>query len=273
MQSKIGELKHELFSYQELEDTYHSVSLWVLNTSLHAGDTIHEEDCTKIILKTQDVTSLKELASAESLDGFSAKTALSEGCVLTEEMFYPAEDFTEDGKLLELSDLILPSWISTNDFIDIRIRFPNGEDYIVISHQKVKKLLADETETYGLQLELAEEDLLRLSSARVDRELYSGCDIYVTKYVMDFQEATQKDYPVNPDVFTLMQWDPNILSLFTVESEQKKRELLESHLEGFLQKGTVGETNLPGTTSSETDSNESDSAEDDSEDSLTVYHP
>ncbi|MGN0351610.1 MAG: hypothetical protein ACI4ES_08150 [Roseburia sp.] len=273
MQNKIGELKHELLSYQELEDTYHSVSLWVLNTSLHAGDTIHEEDCTKIILKTQDVTPFRELASAESLEGFSAKTALSEGCVLTEEMFYPAEDFTENSKLLELSDLILPSWVSTHDLIDIRIRFPNGEDYIVISHQKVKKLLTDETETYGLQLELTEEDLLRLSSARVDWELYSGCDIYITKYVMDFQEASQKDYPVNPDVFTLMQWDPNIITLFTVESEQEKRELLESHLEGFLQKGTIGEADFSESTSRENNSTEDTSKEDDSEDSLTVYHP
>ena len=119
---------------------------------------------------------------------------------------------------------------SSKECVTIGIVDGDGIGPLIMEHAVavLEKLLADETETYGLQLELAEEDLLRLSSARVDRELYSGCDIYVTKYVMDFQDATQKDYPVNPDVFTLMQWDPNILSLFTVESEQEKRELINA---------------------------------------------
>lgn len=263
-------MEHELISYQELEETYHSASLWVLNTSLNAGDTIQEKDCTKVIVKTQDVTELSLLDSGESIDGLSAKTSLEKGCILTTEMFFDAKAHEENSQLLELTDLTIPSWVAKNDFIDIRIRFPNGEDYIVISHQKVRKLLSSENDTYGLQLELTEEELLRLSSARFDRDLYSDCEIYATKYVLDFQESTKKDYPVNPDVFTLMEWDPNIVTLYAVESEQEKRISLESHLEEFFQKGTLGVAESD--TSETSDETFTDEGEE-TEDSLTVYHP
>ena len=33
-----------------------------------------------------------------------------------------------------------------------------------------------------------------------------------------------------------MQWDPNIVSLFTVKKEQEKRSVLENHLQLFIQK-------------------------------------
>lgn len=276
MRKEVRRLEHELLSYQELEDTYHNASLWVLNTSLDAGDTIQEDACTKVIVKSQDMAQISLLESPESIEGLSAKTSLQKGVILAEDMFFDAGAHEEDTRLVELTELILPSWLSQNDMIDIRIRFPNGEDYIVISHQKVRKLLADETELYGIQLELGEEELLRLSSARVDRELYSGCDIYITKYALDFQESAQKNYPVNPDVFTLMEWDPNIRTLLTVEGEQDKRTLLESHIEGFLQKGNLGEwdSGSSATSNDDSETDVSDEAGEDSwNDSLTVYHP
>ncbi len=276
MHKEVRQLEHELLSYQELEDTYHSASVWVLNTSLDAGDTIQENACTKVIVKTQDIAQLSLLESPESIEGLSAKTSLQKGVVLSEDMFFDAGAHEEDTRLVDLTELILPSWLSKNDIVDIRIRFPNGEDYIVISHQKVRKLLADETELYGIQLELGEEELLRLSSARVDRELYSGCDIYITKYALDFQESSQKDYPVNPDVFTLMEWDPNIRRLLAVDGEQDKRTLLESHMEVFLQKGILGEGDS-GSSATSDDISETDisdeAGEDSWDDSLTVYHP
>ncbi len=288
--SRIHALEHELLSCRELEDTYHSVSLWVLNTSLNAGDTIQEEDCIKVIAKTQDVTELSLPSSGESFVGLSAKTALKKGSVLSEEMFYDAGAHPLDRRLIELTDLTLPSWISAGDLIDLRIRFPNGEDYIVISQQTVSKLLVDETSAYGLWLELTEEDLLRLSSARYDRDAYKDCTIYVTKYELDFEEASEKDYPVNPDVFTLMKWDPNIVNFFTVKDEAEKRTQLESHLEVFLQEETIvregssydsatdsetGSDSAPDSTA-DPDGSLTDSASDenDAEDgSLTVYHP
>ena len=75
-----------------------------------------------------------------------------------------------------------------------------------------------------------EEDLLRLSSARVDENLFEGTYLYAVIYQADFENAAVTTYPVNPQVFTLMQWDPNIVSLFTVK-RQEKRSVLENHLQ------------------------------------------
>lgn len=271
---RMQKTERELRSYQELEQTYHSASLWVLNTPLNAGDIIQEEHCTNVIVKTQDAAQLSLLESCSSLKGLSAKTSLQKGTLLTKDMFYDANAHEENYQLFEITDLTLPFWVSKNDFIDIRIRFPNGEDYIVISHQKVQQLLSDENAVFGMQLELSEEAILRLSSARYDREQYNGCEIYITKYVWDFQESTTKDYPVNPDVFTLMEWNPNITTLYAVEKEQEKRNLLESHLKEFFLKGTSdgGNSSASSSSSDETSFDENSDA-DGTDDSLTVYHP
>ena len=111
------------------------------------------------------------------------------------------------------------------------IVFPN-------SYEKYSSLLNEDegTSVCGIALNLSEEDLLRLSSARVDENLFEGTYLYAVIYQADFENAAVTTYPVNPQVFTLMQWDPNIVSLFTVKKEQEKRSVLENHLQLFTQK-------------------------------------
>ena len=107
-----------------------------------------------------------------------------------------------------------------------------------MNQQRVLSLLKEDEETSvcGIALNLSEEDLLRLSSARVDENLFEGTYLYAVIYQADFENAAVTTYPVNPQVFTLMQWDPNIVSLFTVKKEQEKRSVLENHLQLFTQK-------------------------------------
>lgn len=260
------QLQHELLSYKEWKDSYKEGSMWILNTSLSAGDTVSEDDFTKIIFQTQDVSALTSSFEPSTLSGFAAKTALKKGTIATDEMFYSASDFSNDVRFVEATDFILPENLKEQHYIDIRVCFPNGEDYIVISHKKVLKLLSDDDGVYGVQLELNEEELLRLSSARVDRELYDNCSLYLLPYRMDFQETSEPDYPVNPDVFELMNWDPNIVALFTVPKELEMRATLENHLKVFLQNE---EQDLD--TGSKDDSTSGEDTT--SSESLTVYQP
>lgn len=260
------QLQQELLSYKEWKDSYQEGSMWILNTSLSAGDMISEEDFSKVIFQTQDSSAQTSSFDPSELSGYAAKTALSKGCIATEELFYPSSDFSNDVRFVEAADLILPENLKEKHYIDIRLRFPNGEDYIVVSHKKILKLLSDDDGVYGIQMELNEAELLRLSSARVDRDYYDNCSLYLLPYRMDFQEASEPDYPVNPDVFELMNWDPNILALFTVPKELEMRATLENHLKVFLQ----NEETDPNTDSKgESTSNEGT----DSSESLTVYQP
>ena len=93
-----------------------------------------------------------------------------------------------------------------------------------MNQQRVLSLLNEDegTSVCGIALNLSEEDLLRLSSARVDENLFEGTYLYAVIYQADFENAAVTTYPVNPQVFTLMQWDPNIVSLFYCKKEQEK---------------------------------------------------
>ena len=66
--------------------------------------------------------------------------------------------------------------------------------------------------------------------------MFEGTYLYAVIYQADFENAAVTTYPVNPQVFTLMQWDPNIVSLFTVKKEQEKRSVLENHLQLLTKK-------------------------------------
>lgn len=91
----------------------------------------------------------------------------------------------------------------TGEFLDIRIRFPNGEDYIVVSGKTIT-YLTDK----GFYMYLDERELHMLSSARTDVDVYEGALLYLSSYGKK-QEDTSTDYPINlfvlssyPDYFT-----------------------------------------------------------------------
>lgn len=231
-------LSRTVARYEEMESACQTVPAYVLTRSLSAGDQI-TADCFAICtIKIAGDTSLNLVTDSGSIENYYAKTALKKGSVITADMFYE-KDFTDSNiRTLEITDLLLPEQLAADGFVDIRISFPNGEDYVVLEKQKILYLLREDASTYGIALSLDEEDLLRLSSARVDRTLYENTCLYAIAYSADFQEPAIVDYPVNTDVFSLMQWNPNILSLYTVEREQERRSALEEHLDSFFYRET-----------------------------------
>jgi hypothetical protein len=54
---------------------------------------------------------------------------------------------------------------------------------------------------------------------RILENLFEGTYLYAVIYQADFENAAVTTYPVNPQVFTLMQWDPNIVSLFILKTQ------------------------------------------------------
>lgn len=114
------------------------------------------------------------------------------------------------------------------DTVDVRIMFPNGEDYTVLSKKSVNNLQYDNCiwTTY-----LNEEELVRLASATIDAYTIAGTYIYTTKYVeTNIQEAAKPNYYVREESIALMSADPNILSLATNTVNAKARRDLEIRL-------------------------------------------
>ena len=227
--------RERLSYYEQLHEQYSYASLFVLTRDVTAG-----EELTADMFRMQRVQSEEDLSAAQSLTqedliGKRLKVSLTKGAALSADVVYEGVPITDDERRVELRELELPQTLRENEFVDIRIVFPNGEDYLVVGHKRVYRMIRDdEGEVLALQLRLLEEELLRYQAACVDTKTYQDTRLYAVQYTGEFQSAAQVYYPVNRAVFRLLQWDPNIVELFVVEAEQERRELLETHLEHFL---------------------------------------
>lgn len=227
--------KERLNYYEQLHEQYSYASLFVLTRDVTAG-----EELTADMFQVQRVQSEEDLSAAQSLTqedlvGKRLKVSLTKGAALSTDIVYEGTPIADDERRIELRELELPQTLRENEFVDIRIIFPNGEDYLVVGHKRVYRIIRDEEgEMLALQLRLLEDELLRYQAACVDTKTYQDTRLYALQYTGEFQPAAQMYYPVNRAVFDLLQWDPNIVELFVVEKEQERRTLLETNLEHFL---------------------------------------
>ena len=227
--------KERLNYYEQLHEQYSYASLFVLTRDVTAG-----EELTADMFQVQRVQSEEDLSAAQSLTqedlvGKRLKVSLTKGAALSTDIVYEGTPIADDERRIELRELELPQTLRENEFVDIRIVFPNGEDYLVVGHKRVYRIIRDEEgEMLALQLRLLEDELLRYQAACVDTKTYQDTRLYALQYTGEFQPAAQTYYPVNRAVFDLLQWDPNIVELFVVEKEQERRTLLETNLEHFL---------------------------------------
>jgi len=138
------------------------------------------------------------------------------------------ESVTNDLREQEFNMIFLPSNIEKGDYIDVRIGFPNGEDYIVLS----KKLVRDvNTSSHTVWIWLNEEEILTMSSAIVDAYIHKGTKLYTVAYVEPtLQKEAITNYPVNTDVLTIINENPNIVVEASKKLSEEVRLVLEEKL-------------------------------------------
>ena len=124
----------------------------------------------------------------------------------------------------------LSSNLSVDDFIDVRIMYPNGENYIVLSKKHVKQLDLNINDVF---LWLDEEEIMLMSSAIVDTYLHEGAILYTTKYIEDTQETTQPTYVPTTDCMVAMTNDVNILEEATTTLNASMRMSLDKRLSDY----------------------------------------
>ena len=118
----------------------------------------------------------------------------------------------------------MPTQIQTGDYVDIRLRLPDGQDLIVVSHKEVEiPTIENVDSTNCIWLNLSEDEILTLSCAIVESYEMSGAMLYATRYVdPGLQDAAEPTYVPNTETMALVNNDPNIV-------EQAKAELLERY--------------------------------------------
>lgn len=143
------------------------------------------------------------------------------------------EEVEDDTREYEVSSAILMTNQHVNDYVDIRIMFPTGEDYIVVSKARIKNLILENSIFYT---NLSEAEILTLASAMVDAYTIPGTQIYVTRYLAEsLQEEAVPNYPVRGETIALMSTDPNVLEVARQTLNLSARQAMEQKLAALTQ--------------------------------------
>ena len=129
---------------------------------------------------------------------------------------------------VEYQIITINSNIVSNDTIDIRIVFPNGESLVVLSKKMIKGITEGTLMCY---LWLDSEEILRMSAAIVDAALYPGTQLVTTKYIEpSIQEASEITYIPSLAILELLETDPNVLDRSSQQLNREVRKALENRL-------------------------------------------
>ena len=146
------------------------------------------------------------------------KIDLKSGTILSTDMIVESSDKTQDDtREQEFNMIVLPSQLKEDDYVDIRLRLPSGQDYIVVSKKKILK--ADEITMW---IKLTEDEILTLSNAIVEAYQIDGTLLYATTYVEPgIQQAASVTYIPTREVSQLINNNPNVVQ--TAKDELAKR--------------------------------------------------
>ena len=114
-----------------------------------------------------------------------AKIDLKAGTILTKDMLTTSsEQVTNDLRKQEYNMIMLPSQLETGKYIDIRLRLPNGTDYIVASHKQVTiPDVGGYPSLNTISINVSETEILALSCAIVECYKIEGSILYANQYV------------------------------------------------------------------------------------------
>ena len=164
------------------------------------------------------------------------KVGVPANSIVTKDMVAEVDgQTTDDQRIQEYNMIILPSELRNGDYVDIRVRFPKGQDYIVVAKKKIEQCTAD-----TIWIKLTEEEILSLGNAIVESYTAEGTKLYATTYTEPgLQNAATPTYAVSEDVLKLINTDPNIretarTALWSRYNEQKQNEQRVGQIDAAL---------------------------------------
>ena len=163
---------------------------------IELGEVIAEADLAEMEVE-EDAVPAGVFTLPEEVIGRKTWVALKPRVMLQPEFFYETNlEFWQNTQEVEVSEL--PAELLPGDYVDVRILFPSGHDYCVLSHKQAGGLDADKKK---IVLGLTEEERVRLGSAQIDVQTYERAYLYLTIYpkAVDMPDTTVR-YPVSGSV-------------------------------------------------------------------------
>lgn len=232
----------ELNTFVE-QDVGKLIDCYVVNTAVRVGDTVTEEMLTPITIPEKIAYADKEVEILDE-NGNSTGTELQKTLnVITSTNDVVGKQFRialEANSILSPDDIVdtsiddtvreyqlifddFPTDIQVGDYVDIRIRFTYGEDFIAIPYKRVEAL---EINNGLFTMYFSEYELNTYNSMLLDKAMYESTEIYILKYLdPSSQSAAEGFYPINDNVSEIINANPNLLKLVEEQMELERAQL------------------------------------------------
>lgn len=186
----IGMLQSDLDELSQTQTVYRA------KIDIKSGNTIRDTDIESIQVSVKFTADYS--TSAEDIVGNVAIADIGKGSYITKEFVYPVE-LKNDYRTLDVICDRNPIGFNIGDTVDVRITFPNGQDFVLLS----KKLVDD---VYGnvVRIVVDEKDVLIYKSAEADWARFTkngtagaAVQVYCTTYVAaGAQTSSTQYYPI-----------------------------------------------------------------------------
>ena len=179
-----------------------------------------------------------------------AKIDMKANTVITPDLVVQSDEVvTDDVRKEQYNMILLPIDLMTDDYVDIRLRLPNGQNFIVISKACVE-IPQNDDGTYvadTIVMNLREDEILSLSSAIVEAYGIQGAQLYATKYTEPgLQKAATPTYTPNYETTQLIQSNPNIVSIAQEElaARYSQSDLRNNYIQSIINGEEAYNTNV-----------------------------
>lgn len=239
-----------------LEEQYNAVQklAYTAKTDIPAGSAVTEDNVSLVTISS---SMDKNLYISKDDLGKIAVVDITAGQAVNKNMI--GSDLVSSLRECQYALFTLNSNLKIDDFVDVRIMYPNGENYTVLPKKCVKGI---NHETNDIYFWLDEADIMDISSAIVDVYMHEGTILYTTKYIEDGQNALEKTYQPSEDVMAAIANDPNIVEEAVSRLNASMREAIESRLSAAEgDNATTKKVDLSGVISSGQDTSNNDENE------------
>lgn len=190
------------------------------------GQTITQDSLT-VIQVPQSVVGDAFIQNSSDIINKYFRINLEPGTPITKELVM--EEIYDD--TLRDVDLVADAWnvgMRIGDYIDVRILFPQGQGYTVLSHKRIQSV-GDST----FKVYITEEEMATYEGAAVDRAMCQAIGgssrLSLVKYVdPGLQPAALPTYAVPTLVLDLMKRNPNITTAATSTGNSLERTNIEN---------------------------------------------
>lgn len=206
LHERVAQQEEEILLLNDDLDYYEDLILeaFCFNKAMKAGTRITAED-VEVRTSTVEATPYDVFSNKDDIVGKIVKIDCTAGTVVTQSNVMD-EHISAHSRELDLVLDEVPIAIQPGDYVDIRISFPLGQDYIAMSHKKVIGVYEN-----VLKVIIDQEDIYTYESMKTDASIYVATKLYAVKYVEPgVQAAAVTYYPVSREIMQTMILDKNI---------------------------------------------------------------